>query len=59
MAAAADPDNAQLLWDRAQNLRQAGHTEQAEGLFRTLAGRDWPGEYRGIRTRAQWQLERR
>jgi tetratricopeptide (TPR) repeat protein len=56
VAAAADPDNAQLLWDRAQNLRQAGHAAQAEGLFRTLAGRDWRSSP-GIRTRARWQLE--
>jgi predicted Zn-dependent protease len=57
VAAVADPDNARLLWDRAQNLRQAGHAGQADELFRALAGRDWPGEYRGIRTRARWQLE--
>jgi len=56
VAAAADPDNAQLLWDRAQNLRQAGRAEQATDLFRALAGRDWPNAP-GVRTRAQWQLE--
>jgi ferric-dicitrate binding protein FerR (iron transport regulator)/predicted Zn-dependent protease len=57
VAAAADPENAQLLWDRAQNLRQAGQAEEAEQLFRTLAGRDWPTAYRGISARARWQLE--
>ncbi len=56
VAAAATPDNARLLWDRAQNLRQAGRKEQAAELFRALAGRDWPNAP-GIRTRAQWQLE--
>jgi Flp pilus assembly protein TadD len=30
----AEPTNAQLLWDRARNLRQAGRPEQARKLLR-------------------------
>src|SRR5262249_16934471 len=31
-AFAAEPTNAQLLWDRAQNLRQTGRRDQADKL---------------------------
>jgi tetratricopeptide (TPR) repeat protein len=57
-AAAEDhPDNAQVLWERAQNLRQANQTEQATAVLRRIASRTWPSEYHGVQTQARRVLE--
>jgi ferric-dicitrate binding protein FerR (iron transport regulator)/tetratricopeptide (TPR) repeat protein len=55
----AEPTNAQILWDRAQNLSQAGKTEQARQLLRQIADTDWQPRFRSIRAQARWQLEGR
>jgi ferric-dicitrate binding protein FerR (iron transport regulator)/tetratricopeptide (TPR) repeat protein len=55
----AEPTNAQILWDRAQNLRQAGKTEEARRLMRQIADTDWQPRFRWIRGQARWQLEGR
>jgi tetratricopeptide (TPR) repeat protein len=56
-ASEADPANALLLWERAQNLRQAGRAEQAEHLLRRLAGAKWPTPSQGISTRVRREFE--
>jgi hypothetical protein len=53
----AEPTNAQLLWDRAQNLRQAGRFKQMRSLYRQLAEGDWQPRFRGLQEQARWQLE--
>jgi Tfp pilus assembly protein PilF len=55
----AEPTNAQLLWDRAQNLRQAGRLDEAQKLLRQLAEGSWQPRFQGLQTQARWQLERR
>jgi tetratricopeptide (TPR) repeat protein len=57
VAAAAEPDNAAVLWERAQTLRQAGKAEEARTVLRRLVEGDWPESYRGIQDRARRELE--
>jgi ferric-dicitrate binding protein FerR (iron transport regulator)/tetratricopeptide (TPR) repeat protein len=54
-----EPENAQLLWERIQNLRHAGLAVQAEPLLRRLAEGEWPPQYRGMRSQARRLLEGR
>ncbi len=58
-AFAAEPTNAQILWDRAQNLRQAGHTVAAQRLFRQVAEGPWQPRFQDLQTQAKWQLRGR
>jgi Tfp pilus assembly protein PilF len=58
-AFAAEPTDAQILWDRAQNLRQGGKTAEAQKLYRQLAEGDWQPRFNWVRTQAKWQLEKR
>jgi tetratricopeptide (TPR) repeat protein len=53
----ADPGNAQLLWDRARNLKRAGRLAESRRIFRQLADTDWQPRYRWLREQARWQLE--
>jgi len=55
----AEPTDAQILWDRAQNLRQAGKTAEAQKLYRQLAEGDWQPRFNWVRTQAKWQMEKR
>jgi Flp pilus assembly protein TadD len=55
----AEPTNAQLLWDRAQNLRQAGKSVAAQKLFRQLADGKWQPRFRWLQSQARWQVEKR
>jgi Tfp pilus assembly protein PilF len=55
----AEPTNAQLLWDRAQNLRESGQEVEAKKLFRQLAEGAWQPRFQGLQREARWQLERR
>jgi Tfp pilus assembly protein PilF len=55
----AEPTNAQLLWDRAQNLRQAGKTVAAQKLFRQLAEGKWQPRFQWLQTQARWQVQNR
>jgi Tfp pilus assembly protein PilF len=55
----AEPTDAQILWDRAQNLRQAGKSAEAQKLYRQLAEGDWQPRFNWLRTQAKWQLEKR
>jgi hypothetical protein len=54
----AEPTNAQLLWERAQNLRQAGKQTEAQKLYRQLAEGDWQPRFNWVRSQAKWQLEK-
>jgi hypothetical protein len=58
-ACEAEPTDAQLLWDRARNLREAGRLAQARALYRHLAEGSWGTRFRGLVEQARWQLERR
>jgi Flp pilus assembly protein TadD len=52
-AFAAEPTNAQTLWDRAQNLRQAGRRVEAQRLFCTLAEGKWQPRFAWLQTQAR------
>jgi tetratricopeptide (TPR) repeat protein len=54
----AEPTNAQILWDRATNLRQAGKVQEAKKLYRQLAEGTWQPRFRWLQTQARWQMER-
>jgi Tfp pilus assembly protein PilF len=49
------PDNPQILWDRARNLQQAGSNAEARKLLLQLADGDWKAEYRWMKDQARWQ----
>jgi hypothetical protein len=55
----AEPTNAQFLWDRAENLRQAGRLAAARALYRQLAEGTWQPRFAGLKEQACWRLERR
>jgi ferric-dicitrate binding protein FerR (iron transport regulator) len=54
----AEPTNAQFLWDRAENLRQAGRLAAARALYRQLAEAAWQPRFAGLQEQARWRLER-
>jgi predicted Zn-dependent protease len=54
----AEPTNAEVLWDRAENLRQMGRLAQARLLYRQLADGDWQPRFRAFKDQARWALER-
>lgn len=56
-ACEAEPTNAQILWDRAGNLRQAGQLVRARELYRQLADGEWQPRFRWLQTRARWEIE--
>ena len=49
----AEPDNAQILWDRAQVLLQSGRASEAKELLRQLAEGSWPQAHQAIQSRAK------
>jgi tetratricopeptide (TPR) repeat protein len=55
-AFAAEPTNAQILWDRAQNLQQAGKQAEAQKIYRRLADGQWQPRFNGLQAQARWQL---
>jgi len=58
-AAEAEPTNAQILWDRAQSLRQNGQQAEAQKVLRQIVDGDWQPRFAWIRSQAKWQLEGR
>src|SRR5262249_34096705 len=52
-ASEAEPTNAQILWDRAQNLRQAGKMTEAAKLIRELADGKWDARFQWLQTQAR------
>ncbi len=55
----AEPTNAQILWDRAQCLHQAGKREEAQKLFRQLAESDWQPRFNWLKGQARQHVEER
>ena len=55
----AEPTNAQVLWDRAENLKQGGQAARARELYRRLAEGSWQPRFDWVRTQARWQLDGR
>jgi ferric-dicitrate binding protein FerR (iron transport regulator)/tetratricopeptide (TPR) repeat protein len=53
----AEPTNAQILWDRAVNLQQAGQHLEAKKLFRQLADGQWQPRFNWIQIEARRQAE--
>jgi hypothetical protein len=52
-----ESSNAQVLWDRAENLRRAGRLTQAQALYRRLATTEWQPRFASLKTQAQWMLD--
>jgi hypothetical protein len=52
-ACAAEPTNADYLWDRAQNLRQAGRQPEAQQVLRQIAAGRWQPRFQPTQARAQ------
>jgi tetratricopeptide (TPR) repeat protein len=53
----AEPTNAQILWDRARNLRQAGKTIEAQKIYRQLADGKWSPQFQWVQAQARRQVE--
>ena len=49
----AEPTNAQILWDRAELLRENGRPAQARPLFRQIAAGPWGPQFAGLQSRAK------
>jgi tetratricopeptide (TPR) repeat protein len=59
LAFAAEPTNAQLIWDRAQLLRQQGQEADGRKLMRQLADSDWQPRFNGLKAQARQAVEGR
>jgi ferric-dicitrate binding protein FerR (iron transport regulator)/tetratricopeptide (TPR) repeat protein len=55
----AEPTNPQILWDRAQALRQNGKQAEAQKVLRQVVSGDWEPRFGWVRSQAKWQLEGR
>jgi tetratricopeptide (TPR) repeat protein len=55
----AEPTNPQILWDRAQSLRQSGQQAEARKALRQIVEGDWQPRFGWVRSQARWQLEGR
>jgi ferric-dicitrate binding protein FerR (iron transport regulator) len=51
----AEPTNAQILWDRAQNLRALGQSVEAGRLLRQIAEGRWQPRFQGVQALARIQ----
>ena len=59
LAYAAEPTDAQLLWDRAQLLRQQGQEAEGRSLLKKLADGDWQPRFNGLKAQAQQAMQGR
>jgi predicted Zn-dependent protease len=55
-ACESEPTNADYLWDRAQNLRQAGKAPEAQRVLRQIAEGRWQPRFQPTQARARAQL---
>jgi ferric-dicitrate binding protein FerR (iron transport regulator) len=55
----AEPTDAQLLWDRALNLQQAGKRAEANTVLKQIKDGEWQPRFAWLKSQAQWQLEGR
>ncbi|MEK6238698.1 MAG: hypothetical protein N2C14_28595, partial [Planctomycetales bacterium] len=53
LAFEAETTNAQLLWDRAQNLQQHGRLAEARLLFKQIAEGEWQPRFQWLRSQAK------
>lgn len=53
MAFAAEPTNAQLLWDRASHLQQQGQIAESRVLMKKLADSEWQPRFAGLKAQAR------
>jgi tetratricopeptide (TPR) repeat protein len=49
----AEPTNAQILWDRAQNLEQMGKRAEAKGVYQALVAGTWQPRFQGLQDQAR------
>ncbi|HEY8504159.1 MAG TPA: tetratricopeptide repeat protein [Gemmataceae bacterium] len=49
----AEPTNAQLLWDRAENLRQLGDEAERRKVLRQIAAGDWQPRFQWLAAEAK------
>jgi hypothetical protein len=59
MAFAAEPTNAQLLWDRAAYLQQQGQVAESRKLYRQLADAEWQPRFSGLKAQARAAVQGR
>jgi Flp pilus assembly protein TadD len=52
----AEPTNAQILWDRAANLVQAGRANEARALYQLLADGQWQDRFLWLQNEAKRKL---
>jgi ferric-dicitrate binding protein FerR (iron transport regulator)/tetratricopeptide (TPR) repeat protein len=55
----AEPTNAQILWDRAANLQQAGRGAEARAVYQTLADGHWQERFQWIQNEAKRKVSQR
>jgi ferric-dicitrate binding protein FerR (iron transport regulator) len=55
----AEPTNAQILWDRARNLLQAGRTQDARQVYQAIADGTWQPRFEGLQNSAKEWLKNR
>jgi tetratricopeptide (TPR) repeat protein len=55
-AFAAEATNAQILWDRAENLLQAGRVDEARAVYQALATGNWQPRFQGLQAEAKQRL---
>jgi tetratricopeptide (TPR) repeat protein len=56
-AFAAEPTNAQILWDRAKLLERRGEIARSHELMRQLVAGDWQPRFEGLRLQARQVVE--
>jgi ferric-dicitrate binding protein FerR (iron transport regulator) len=56
-ACESEPTNAELLWDRAENLMRIGKATEARALWKQIADGDWQPRFRAVQTQARSRLE--
>ncbi|MBL8793243.1 MAG: FecR domain-containing protein [Planctomycetia bacterium] len=59
LAFETEPTNAQLLWERAQMLQQAGRHTAARQVYAQLADGKWQPRFHWLQQQARWQLGQR
>jgi tetratricopeptide (TPR) repeat protein len=59
LAFAAEPTNAQILWERAELLQQAGRAEEAKAVYKQLAEGQWQPRFRGVQQQAKSIMEKK
>jgi tetratricopeptide (TPR) repeat protein len=59
LAYETEPTNAQILWDRATNLEQAGRMNDARAVYQILANGQWQDRWQSLKAAAQHKLQSR